>query len=258
MKEPTCSFSTAALVSLITPQASLRSCPPSELSAFNNGVSPSVTDGPFTVDRHVADAITVLDAVDAERVVVVGHSWGGHLALQLALQHPDRVIATVAIESLGISGDGGTGALHDELRARLTDSAKHDLATLERQINLDGDPDEVLSLEALRLLWPSYFADPSRAPNPPADLRVCSRCNAESTASAMQHLANDSLKSALRQLQPPVIAIAGADSPMPNPISREISDATEGTLITIPDAGHLPWIEQPGCVGAAVQLARSL
>jgi len=38
------------------------------------GLPPSSVDGPFTVEQHLADAAAVLDARDADRVVVVGHS----------------------------------------------------------------------------------------------------------------------------------------------------------------------------------------
>src|SRR5215472_4035270 len=55
------------------------------VSYQQRGLPPSATGGPFTVERHVTDAVGVLETVKAGPVVVVGHSWGGHLALHLAL-----------------------------------------------------------------------------------------------------------------------------------------------------------------------------
>src|SRR5438132_12788352 len=52
------------------------------------GVTPSLTAGPYDVDTHVSDAIAVLDAHGIEQAIVVGHSWGGHLAFHLAVAHP--------------------------------------------------------------------------------------------------------------------------------------------------------------------------
>lgn len=46
---------------------------------------------PFTLDMLVCDALEVLDAVDADRVHVVGNSAGGYVAQQLAMKHPQRV-----------------------------------------------------------------------------------------------------------------------------------------------------------------------
>lgn len=48
------------------------------------GVDPSTTAGPFTVGQHVSDALAVLDQHGIGTAVVLGHSWGGYLAMQLA------------------------------------------------------------------------------------------------------------------------------------------------------------------------------
>ncbi len=60
--------------------------------------SPMRDPAPVPVARHVADVIAVLDALDVDRAVVVGHSFGGVVALRVAAEHPDRVAAVVAWE----------------------------------------------------------------------------------------------------------------------------------------------------------------
>ena len=49
------------------------------------GLPPSTVDGPFTVEQNVADAVAVLDARGVHQAVVVGHSWGVHLAAQMIM-----------------------------------------------------------------------------------------------------------------------------------------------------------------------------
>jgi lipase len=51
----------------------------------------STWDGPWTVERHVADLLETLDAEGVERVEVVGHSYGGMIGLHLLATAPDRV-----------------------------------------------------------------------------------------------------------------------------------------------------------------------
>ncbi|MFI6317105.1 alpha/beta fold hydrolase [Nonomuraea sp. NPDC050556] len=46
---------------------------------------------PWSVERAVADVEAVRAHFGAERVDLLGHSWGGMLALQYTLDHPDRV-----------------------------------------------------------------------------------------------------------------------------------------------------------------------
>ena len=50
------------------------------------------------VAEHVADLAALLDAEGVERAIVVGHSFGGLVALEAAARLPDRVAAVVAYE----------------------------------------------------------------------------------------------------------------------------------------------------------------
>ncbi|MEM9201761.1 MAG: alpha/beta hydrolase [Actinomycetota bacterium] len=58
-----------------------------------NGRSARPADYPaeVTFENLVADAIGVLDALEIEHAVVLGHSYGGFIAQQLAATHPSRV-----------------------------------------------------------------------------------------------------------------------------------------------------------------------
>jgi 2-hydroxymuconate-semialdehyde hydrolase len=56
----------------------------------------------YTMDHWVAQAVGVLDALDVERADVVGNSFGGALALALAIRHPRRVRRLVLMGSVGV------------------------------------------------------------------------------------------------------------------------------------------------------------
>ncbi len=81
-------------------------------------------DDGFTA--HVADLVALLDATQCERVVVIGHSMGGFVAVLLAAMHPDRVSRLVLIDGglpLGRPDDavvpGGIDAALGPAAARL-------------------------------------------------------------------------------------------------------------------------------------------
>jgi pimeloyl-ACP methyl ester carboxylesterase len=61
------------------------------------GYAGSVRDGSYATGDLAADVVAMLDAVGAERAVVVGHDWGGGVAWTVAHLYPQRVAALVAM-----------------------------------------------------------------------------------------------------------------------------------------------------------------
>jgi lipase len=53
---------------------------------------------PWSLGTHVADLVDTLNALHIERTDVVGHSFGGRLALELAARHPTRVDRIVLLD----------------------------------------------------------------------------------------------------------------------------------------------------------------
>ncbi len=76
-------------------------------------------EGPYDGATVARDALTALDALGLSRAVVVGHSWGASTALRLAADHPERVLAVVAVDG-GLGAPGEPGVPRSEVRERLT------------------------------------------------------------------------------------------------------------------------------------------
>jgi pimeloyl-ACP methyl ester carboxylesterase len=56
------------------------------------------TPGPVSIAEHAADASALLDHLGIARAHVAGHSSGAAVALQLALDHPDKVHSLLLLE----------------------------------------------------------------------------------------------------------------------------------------------------------------
>ena len=57
----------------------------------------------YDLDTWVAQAIGLLDALEIERADLIGNSFGGALALALAIRHPTRVRRLVLMGAAGVS-----------------------------------------------------------------------------------------------------------------------------------------------------------
>jgi pimeloyl-ACP methyl ester carboxylesterase len=214
------------------------------------GLAPSTTDGPFTVARQVEDVVAFLDALGWERAYVLGHSWGGHLLLHLAVSAPDRLLGGLAVDPLGGVGDGGTAAFEKEMGARTPEENRTRALELdERVLRGEGTPEDFA--ESLRLLWPAYFASPATAP-PMPDITLSVDAYAGVFASLTEEL--PALSRALPGVTVPFGFLAGGSSPMPVDQSSAATAAVipGAWLEVVADAGHFLWIEEPGSVRAAL------
>jgi pimeloyl-ACP methyl ester carboxylesterase len=219
------------------------------------GLAPSTHSGPFTIEQHVADAVAVLDAAGIDRAYVVGHSWGGHLALHLAVAHPDRLLGLVLVDLLGAVADGGAQDLERNLTERIPAAqAARALELDERALAGDGTEEDVL--ESLSIVWPGYFAGPDRAP-PMPPLHISVDCYAGTFASIGSHFAHRTLEQALPALRLPAVFVLGAGSPIPPAHGIATAALIPGArYIVEPDCGHFPWLERPGSVRAALDSLR--
>ena len=59
-------------------------------------------DDDYSMDDWVSHAVGVLDALGIERTDLVGNSFGGAIALALAIRHPERVRRLVLMGSVGV------------------------------------------------------------------------------------------------------------------------------------------------------------
>jgi len=227
------------------------------ISYQQRGVAPSVTGGSFTVEQHVADAVAVLDTVGVGPAVVVGHFWGGHLALHLALEHADRVTGLAIVDPLGAVGDGGVADMGQNLGLRLLPGAVNEYAEVAARL-AGPDPTDADMLTSLKLLWPGYFADPATAPPIPSFMRASPEPYVATFASVAEHLAAG-FAGKLRDLRVPAVFVLGESSPMPVSQGEQTAALLPASEVRIiAGAGHLPWHEQPGCLRAALDRVREI
>jgi pimeloyl-ACP methyl ester carboxylesterase len=208
-----------------------------EVATFQQrGLLPSTEEGPFDVATAVRDVVEVLDALDWERAWVVGHSWGGHLLLHLALRHPERCAGGLAVDPLGGVGDGGRA----EANRRF---AEWRGSQQPRAVDLAGGA----SPDGLAGIWPAYFASMETAPPMP---HIRSSPAAFAGLFASLEAGQADLEANLPRISVPMGFLAGAKSPLPPDVaSRATAGRIPGAWCEVLDeVGHFPWLEAPGSV----------
>lgn len=98
-----------------------------------HGLSDRPTDG-FAFAKVAGDARAVVEALGLGRVTVVGHSWGGNVALVFATSYPEITRALVLVDGGLIEPRANPEMTLDRL---LVDLAPPDLTTLTFQDLLD-------------------------------------------------------------------------------------------------------------------------
>jgi proline iminopeptidase len=216
------------------------------------GQEPTTVREPYTVEAHIDDAMAVLDGLGIERAWIIGHSWGGHLAMHLAAARADRLLGLIGVDPLGAVPDGGEKELEDQLTKRLTTEVAEHVNALDAEL-LAGRGGEAEMTEMMRLVWPFYFADPAAAPPMPS-FRSSISVYSETWESIRSHFAARTLISNLPRYNGRALFVHGRESPIPPGRSEESAHLIEGARVeVVPGAGHFPWLERPGSVAAAVR-----
>ncbi|WP_030268604.1 alpha/beta fold hydrolase [Micromonospora globosa] len=210
------------------------------------GCGRSERRGPYTIGRFVADLDAVREHLAGPRTALLGHSWGAHLALRYAIEHPERVSHLIYVSGTGIDAERGWHPHYERnLRRRL---GPH-LGRWEALGGRDRTPAE--ERERAVLQWSADFADPDAAMTHAEDmatpwLGINRDCNRAVNAEVKRELRTSGIAARCRTLDLPVLIIDGPDDIRP----RWGVDSLEKALpncerVSLPGSGHLPWVENP-------------
>lgn len=180
--------------------------------------------GAYTIQQLAADALGVVGAAGADRVVLVGVSVGGMVALRAALDYPDRVAGLVLSNTAAKIGE------EDVWRARIE--------TVEEQ-SVGALADSTL------LRW---FPEPFRQAHEPlvnGFTNMIARTSLAGYAGVCAALGAEDLRHRLHELQVPTLVVGGTDDlSTPPPLVAELAAALpKAELQILNDAGHLPMVD---------------
>lgn len=194
----------------------------------------------LNVDRLVEDLEALRLHLGLPKLRLLGHSWGGMLAMSYAAAHPERVESMVLVSSGGMDM-GFSGPYNAGVAARLKEvlSVKEQERLKRLMSRLPAT-----KIEISHLRMPAYVYDRSRAselekyfdhePDPPHE--IAEDLNARKW----------NVRQAMRDLQAPVLIVHGREDPLPLSVAEETQGTISGARIeVIEHCGHYPWVDQP-------------
>jgi proline iminopeptidase len=213
-----------------------------------SGLSTPINDpARVSIAHHVADIEVIRARFGLDRVTLMGHSWGGGLALHYAIRHPKQTGRIILIDPMPLRRDPHIAVFGRNLREWMDNTT---LAKLNQAaIAWDKAPDPHSACNAYwELFIRGYLADPHG--RIPVQGNPC-HGSKETLNDRMYRYTLGSLgawdwREEARSIQVPVLIVHGEKSPLPLESFREWEAALpNGKLVMVPDSGHYPHAEQP-------------
>jgi proline iminopeptidase len=214
--------------------------------------SPNYYENVTTLDRtlglgaQIADIERIRQILGDEKLIIIGHSWGGFLASLYAAEFPEHVEALILVapaDALVMSQEEG-GGLFEEVRKRLPENMQGDFdAYLEDYLNYKNIfVKSEADLVTLNAEFAKYYAAVAEIPAPEQGKPGGWMVHAMYFSMGLRHDYRD----ALENVEAPILVIHGADDLQTEEVSRVYADAFSNSRFhVIEDATHFPFYEQP-------------
>jgi pimeloyl-ACP methyl ester carboxylesterase len=208
---------------------------------------------------HHEDLLALMDALGIERAVLVGASFGGAYCADAALAAPERVEA-LALVCPGMSGHEWPEAFTREARKMVLGAVPHERLEVYRAGRAEADPGDVAAMAEAQarfmVLGPGRL--PEDMPTEAWDLTLLML--RELFARQWSGPVRTTLwperpaKERLGEIAVPTLVVKGASEIAQ---VREVADlyakgVPGARLLEMPDTGHLPSVERPGELTAAL------
>jgi proline iminopeptidase len=200
------------------------------------------------IEHDALDVRALREALGLDVWDVLGHSWGGGIALLGAAEDPQGVRNLVLVDAVGLTPEW-LAALHGVALARLAGDAHARLAAFDARALHDPEPGR--QAEYNRALYPAWFHDGELGAmfTPPL-------ARSETGAAVVARLRREGFnwRDAASRIRARTLLLHGASDMIPVAEAERTAATIPGAqLHVIPEAGHMPFWEQPEHFFSAVE-----
>ena len=215
------------------------------------GLSKADARIPITWQTHVEDLAAVVGEFSLEPLSIVGYSWGAMLALLYAIEQRGNP-HLVPLERLAlISPAPLTREYRRQFEAEFNRRQQSpEIQKLREELAASGlkekDP-AAYRQRAFELGVAGYFSDPRNARDL-TPFRVVARVQ----QSVWESLGDFDLIRDVEGIKTPSFVVCGRDDPIPLASSVDAARALGTNLVVLDECGHVPYVEQPAGLFAAL------
>ena len=215
---------------------------------LGTGASDRPTDPAlWTIARYVAETETVRAALGLGRVHLLGHSWGGWLAIEYALTHPENLRTLILADT--VADIPQSSAELDRLRAALGSET----VAMMRRHEADGTLDHPEYRAAITILdhrhvcrLPDAWPAPLRRSLADWNMAPYTTMQGPNEFLYIGNLKDWNRVPDLHRIEVPALILVGAhDEQTPACAERMHENLPDATLRCFPNSSHMPFYEEP-------------
>jgi proline iminopeptidase len=223
------------------------------------GKSPwKIQPAPVSLESEMDDLEALRAALQLEQAVLLGHSWGGLLAMEYALRHPERISHLILLNTCPVSYDDFQ-LFEQQLKAR-------DPGDTERMRALEASPAFAEGDLETRAAYYRIYFQPTLRPSELLDRLIthlqvgwtkesvlATRTTVRSLFPETVELPGYNLLPRLAELRIPSLILHGDYDFIPLSCATHITEAIPGAhLVVLRDCGHFSYLERPDAVREAI------
>jgi proline iminopeptidase len=201
-----------------------------------HGRSDPLPDGDVPMSLFADDTVALADALGIDEFALLGHSFGGWVALETALRHPDRV-STLVLAATTPGQLGATESDRDDQGAPMPER-------LERLLLSQPETDSEAA-DVYRALAPHFMRDQD-ASSLLDEIRD-GLVSADSMRKVFAALAAWSAVDRLGGIRCPTLLLAGSHDVFCSPpqLARIAGRVQQAQIVLFEESGHFMWFEEP-------------
>lgn len=205
-----------------------------------------ISSNTITIETFVSDIEAIRQAFNLETLSILGHSWGGFLAMEYTIAHPECVNKLILSNSAPATSEGY--ALFGQEYMKRLEPYQEELNKISASQEFrEGDP--YLKEQYYRLIFRQYCFNPEKANL--LNLHMTSEASLSGAKVSEIIRANVldkpfNLNRDLNALKVSTLILHGDADPIPPHTASDIHNNIQGSkYILMKKCGHFPYVEDP-------------